>query len=107
VGHKPEKVTTDGHDSYPKAIRKVLGKKVMHRTNHYLNNRTEQDHRGIKQRYYPMKGFKSFESASRFCSGFDEQRNFFKSGPKLNSPVLRRLQHRARIEVYQSIMKTA
>jgi transposase-like protein len=22
----------------------------------YLNNRTEQDHRGIKQRYYPMLG---------------------------------------------------
>jgi len=107
VGHKPERVTTNGHDSYPKAIRKVIGKKVLHRTNHYLNNRIEQDHRAIKQRYYPMRGFKSFESASRFCSGFDELRNFFKNGPKLSSPVLRRLQHRARIEVYQSIMKAA
>jgi transposase-like protein len=105
VGHKPERLTTDGHDSYPKAIRKVLGKKVMHRTNNYLNNRIEQDHRAIKQRYYPMQGFKSFESVSRFCSGFDELRNFFKSGPKLGSQVLIRLQHRARIEIYQSIMK--
>ena len=107
VGPKPERVTTDGHDSYPKALRKVIGKKVMHRTNHYLNNRIEQDHRAIKQRYYPMRGFKNFESASRFCSGFDELRNFFKSGPKLESAVLRRLQYRARIEVYQSIMKIA
>jgi putative transposase len=51
VGHKPVRVTTDGHDSYPRAIRRILGRKVIHRTNRYLNNRMEQDHRGIKQRY--------------------------------------------------------
>jgi transposase-like protein len=33
TGRKPEKVTTDGEVSYPKAIRKVLGEKVEHRTN--------------------------------------------------------------------------
>src|SRR4029077_1014283 len=38
VGHKPERVTTDGHDSYPRAIRRTLGRKVQHRTNRYLNN---------------------------------------------------------------------
>jgi putative transposase len=53
VGHKPARVTTDGHDSYPRAIRRILGRKVEHRTSKYLNNRLEQDHRGIKQRYYP------------------------------------------------------
>ncbi len=53
----PEKVTTDGHDSYPRAIRETLGEDVTHRCNPYLNNRIEQDHRGIKQRYYPMRGF--------------------------------------------------
>lgn len=42
---------------------------------HYLNNFMEQDHRGIKQRYYAMRGF---ESAARFCEAFDEQRNFFR-----------------------------
>jgi len=51
VGHKPERVTTDGYDSYPRAIRRILGRKVVHRTSKYLNNRLEQDHRGIKQRY--------------------------------------------------------
>src|SRR5437588_6239750 len=56
VGHAPERVTTDGHDSYPRAIRETLGNDVLHRTNHYLNNRLEQDHRGIKQRYYPLNG---------------------------------------------------
>jgi transposase-like protein len=55
IGHAPERVTTDGHDSYPRAIRETLGAEVLHRTNTYLNNRLEQDHRGIKQRSYPMR----------------------------------------------------
>jgi len=71
-------VTTDGHDSYPRAIHETLGSDVLHRTNHYLNNRLEQDHRGIKQRYYPMRGFGSVASASRFCRAFDEVRQFFR-----------------------------
>jgi len=78
VGHAPERVTADGHDSYPRAIRETLGSDVLHRTNRYLNNRLEQDHRGIKQRYYPMRGFGSVASASRFCRAFDEVRQFFR-----------------------------
>jgi putative transposase len=74
----PSRVTTDGHGSYPRAIRETLGEAVMHRCNPYLNNRIEQDHRGIKQRYYPMRGFGSMESASRFCRAFDEQRHYFR-----------------------------
>jgi transposase-like protein len=78
VGHKPTKVTTDGHIAYPRAISRILGRKVVHRTKRYLNNRMEQDHRGIKQRYYPTRGFGSFKSASYFCSAFDEQRDYFR-----------------------------
>ena len=37
----PDRVTTDGHDSYPRVIRTELGKAVRHRTNRYLNNRLE------------------------------------------------------------------
>src|ERR687895_806520 len=37
VGHTPERVTTDGHDAYPRAIRRMLGRKVVHRRNRYLN----------------------------------------------------------------------
>jgi hypothetical protein len=33
---------------------------------------------GVKERYYPMLGFKSFESASRFCQAFEEQRDYFR-----------------------------
>ncbi len=68
VGSAPQRVTTDGHDSYPRAIRETLGSEVLHQCHHYLNNLIEQDHRGIKQRYYPMRGFGSFTSASRECS---------------------------------------
>ncbi len=74
----PERVTTDGHDSYPRAIRETLGAEVAHRCNPYLNNRIEQDHRGIKQRYYPLRGFGNFDAAARFCRAFNEQRHYFR-----------------------------
>jgi transposase-like protein len=74
----PERVTTDGHDAYPRAIRETLGEDVQHRCNPYLNNRIEQDHRGVKQRYYPMRGFGNVAAASRFCRAFDEQRQYFR-----------------------------
>jgi putative transposase len=41
VGDAPEKVTTDGHDAYPRAIRETLGSEVRHRTSRYMNNRME------------------------------------------------------------------
>ncbi len=50
AGFVPDRVTTDGHNSYPRAIRSTLGRNVRHRTSVYLNNRLEQDHRGIKGR---------------------------------------------------------
>ncbi len=78
VGHAPDRVTTDGHDAYPRAIRETLGDDVTHRCCPYLNNRLEQDHRGIKQRYYPMRGFGNTDSAARFCRAFDEQRHYFR-----------------------------
>ena len=71
---KPPRVTTDQPPPYRRAIRWILGRKVVHRTHPYRNNRTEQDHRAVKQRYYPMLGFGSFASAARFCSAFEELR---------------------------------
>ena len=82
-GDAPDRVTTNKEVSYPRAIREELGGDVVHRTNQYLNNLIEQDHRGIKQRYGPMKGFiKSFESASRFCRAHDELRSYYKAGKR-------------------------
>src|SRR5215212_7913489 len=74
----PDRVTTDGHDSYPRAIRTELGRRVRHRTSRYLSNRLEQDHRGLKGRYRPMQGFKCPRSADRFCCGHDELRDFLR-----------------------------
>jgi transposase-like protein len=66
VGFAPDRVTTDGHNSYPRAIRSTLGRDVRHRTSVYLNNRLEQDHRGIKGRIRCMRGFKEYAAADRF-----------------------------------------
>ena len=78
TGITPDRVTTDGHDSYPRAIRTELGRGVRHRTSAYLNNRLEQDHRGIKGRYRSMRGFKCPRSAARFCRTYDELRSFLR-----------------------------
>ncbi len=75
---KPLRMTTDKHPTYAKTIRWIVGRKVLHRHNQYLNNRIEQNHRPIKQGYYPMLGFAKFESASRFCTAFDELRNYLR-----------------------------
>ena len=68
----------------------------------YLNNRLEQDHRGIKQRYYPIRSFGSFEAASRFCRAFDEQRQYFRLRPAMGQPLpllsLQRQEHCARFQ---------
>ncbi len=82
----PARVTTDGHGSYPRAIRETLGEEVMHRCNQYLNNRIEQDHRSIKQRYYPMRSFGTVDAASRFCRAFDEQRHYFRQRMAMCEP---------------------
>jgi putative transposase len=115
VGHAPDRVTTDGHIAYPRAIRRILGRKVVHRTSRYLNNRLEQDHRGIKQRYYPMRGFGNFDSASRFCRAFDEQRDYFRSpsfvlrtSPKQTVPLPeQRHMFRQRFGALQYLLMTA
>ncbi len=110
VGQLPERVTTDGHDSYPRAIAQVLGTDVVHRVSDCLTNRIEQDHRGIKQRYYPMLGFGAFESAMRFCQASDEVRNFFRFRTRMGEFVSlseRRHLFVNRVQQLQSIFQTA
>ena len=56
----------------------------------------EQDHRGIKQRYYPMLGFGSFAWASRFCIAFDELRHYLRARDRCSEAVplaMERRQH--------------
>ena len=68
VGHAPERVTTDGHDSYPRAIREILGTQVIHRCNPSLNNRVEQDHRGIRTAFLSHAWLREFRVGGPFLS---------------------------------------
>jgi putative transposase len=58
TGLIPARITTDGHGSYPRAVRTTPGRRVAHRTSAHKNNGLEQDHRGIKGRIRCMRGFK-------------------------------------------------
>ncbi len=79
AGDTPEQVTTDGHDAYPRAIREILGDGVAHRTSRYKNDRIAQDHRGVKQRDYPLRGFGSFDSAARCCPACEAPCQYFRA----------------------------
>ena len=108
----PDRVTTDGpnRDAYPRAIWTELGSRVRHRNNAYLNNRLEQDHRGIKGRCRPMLGFKSVPSASRYCRGHDELRNFLRSRSRMCQHVpaaTRRFHYMRRTAMALGILEAA
>jgi transposase-like protein len=49
----------------------ILQINVCARTSKYLNNIIEQDHRRVKQRVYPMLGFKRFGNAAVTISGIE------------------------------------
>jgi transposase-like protein len=110
TGVIPERITTDGHDAYPRAIRNVFGDQVAHRTNRYLNNHLEQDHRGIKQRYRSMCGFKTFGTAAHFCRLFDEFRALLRPQSRRHqslSLAQRRDIHRERFAQLMGLMTAA
>src|SRR3712207_4901763 len=77
TGVTPERVTTDGHGSYPRAIRSTLGRRVVHRTSAYRNNGLEQDHRGVKGRTRCMRGFNPDSPYGRYSAGA-KQRNLLR-----------------------------
>jgi putative transposase len=110
TGVTPDRVTTDGHDSYPRAIKTELGHQVRHRTSRYRNNGLEQDHRGLKGRYRPMGGFKCPSSAARLCRGHDELRNHLRPRSHHNqyvSAARRRLQFLRRAVTVLAILEAA
>jgi len=72
----PNAITTDKNASYPPAIESLktegfLPNSVVHRTNKYLNNIIEQDHRRIKRVLKGKGPFKSFRSAWRVLQGIE------------------------------------
>ena len=72
----PRKITLDGHRPSHVGLRLLRRedpkwKYVLVRTNRYLNNIVEQDHRAIKRRVRASQGFRSFRSAARTIQGIE------------------------------------
>jgi transposase-like protein len=72
----PEKITLDGSRASHQAVAElkaegVLPAQMIVRTSKYLNNLIEHDHRRVKQRCYPMLGFKAFGNAGVTLSGIE------------------------------------
>ena len=72
----PEKITLDGYAASHVAVAELqdeatLPTGLIVRTNEYLNNVIEQDHRRVKQRVWPMLGFKRFGHAAITISGIE------------------------------------
>ena len=72
----PTSITLDGYPATHAAVAELKGRGVLRpqakvRTSKYLNNLIEQDHRRVKQRIYPMLGFKKFANASVAISGIE------------------------------------
>ena len=72
----PRTITVDTNAAYPVAAKAMkrdaeLWRFAKLRQVKYLNNIVEQDHRGVKQRIYPMLGFKSFRKAVVTISGIE------------------------------------
>ncbi len=82
----PTRVTTDKAKCYPPALRAVLPD-VEHRTSKYLNNGIERDHGHLKQRVYPMRGFKRATSADIIARGHALIRNLRTGFSTLTSAV--------------------
>ncbi|WP_455179416.1 DDE-type integrase/transposase/recombinase [Azospirillum melinis] len=62
----------------------MFGNAVEHRNSKFKNNHLEQDHRGVKGRTRPMRGFQQLNNAHRFCRAYDEVRNFLRLATRRN-----------------------
>lgn len=85
TGITPEQITTDKEKALYPAIKNLFNSNTKHRDSKYMNNCIEQDHRGIKSRYRPMKGFKNIFCALTFCTAFEEIRQLFQMKNKTRS----------------------
>jgi transposase-like protein len=75
-GSTPRTITLDGYAASHRAVREMktdgqLPADTKIRSLKYLNNRIEQDHRGVKLRIGPMLGFKWFNTAAIVNAGIE------------------------------------
>ena len=75
---KPARITTDLHPAYRRAIRWIIGRKAWHRTTQYLNNYTEQSHRGREAALLPDARFRELRISLTLLYAFDEVRHYLR-----------------------------
>ncbi len=88
----------------------LFGTAVKHRTSKFKNNHLEQDHRGVKGRTRPMRGFQNPDSAHRFCRAYDEVRNFLRTATRRKQHVptaRRRAIHVQRVAALRDMLAVA
>ena len=82
-GSAPRTITLDGYAASHRAVREMkidgqLPADTGVRSSKYLNNRIEQDHRGVKLRVGPMLGFKRFRTAAIVIASIELLRRIYK-----------------------------
>jgi transposase-like protein len=75
-GSTPRTITLDGYAASHRAVREMktdgqLPADTKVRSSKYLNNLIEQDHRGVKLRIAPMRGFKWLRTAAIVIAGIE------------------------------------
>ncbi|PHQ81965.1 MAG: hypothetical protein COB66_00990 [Coxiella sp. (in: Bacteria)] len=78
TGISPDLITTDKEPALTPALDNAFGNCTRHRDSKYMNNIIESDHRVTKSRLRIVKGFKDIFSALRFCTTFEEIRQYFR-----------------------------
>ncbi len=81
----PDQITTNKEAALYPAIKNIFDASTKHRDSKYMKNIIEQNHRGIKSRYKPMKGFKNIFCALIFSTVFEEIRKLFRMKNKTRS----------------------
>ena len=80
-----DQITLDGEQTLHNGVTETFQGAVDIRNSKFMNNRIEQDHRGIKDWYRNMRGFKAIFSALILYTVFEESRQHFKMQGKTRS----------------------
>ncbi len=86
TGVTPDRITTDGHDAYPRAIRNVFGGQVRHPGEPLLKSSSGA---GSSQHQATVPGNRWAQhvgTAARFCRLFDEIRAVFRPNRTATNP---------------------
>ena len=100
----PDQITLDGETALHNGVNTVFHGAVDVRDSKFMNNRLEQDHRGIKDWYRNMRGFKDLLSALILCTVFEEIRQHFKMQGKTRGQ--RRSQLASKFQQFNQIVAT-